>query len=154
MKCHIITKLIFYLAYVFLFSQVNTSKLNAQRSKDAIRVSNRDYMRFADSVDCDSIEGVSLVEKICLNIEFQRVDSILARRIDTYVSMSDDATERSQKLIYHDIWLENRNFHSASFAKYFDGHYRDIYYFELIILATRKRIEELETIFEIFWVKY
>ena len=154
MKNLFLYKLVLYSISTFLVVQVSIPKLCAQRSEDAIRVSNMGYMQYANAVDCDSIEGVSLYERICLNIEFQKVDSILTRRMNTYILMSDDLTERRQKRNYHNIWLENRRFHSNSIARSFNGHYKGIYYLELMIISTKKRIEELEMIFGIFEVQY
>ena len=55
----------------------------SQTQSDAERLANLDYMKRAEEVNCEQATGTSVEQKICLNLEFQKADSLLNKRYMT-----------------------------------------------------------------------
>ncbi len=116
----------------------------AQDHSDANLMKSQPYMLHADKADCDSMDGNNAEHKICLNLEFQKVDSILNKRFLTYIKEIESDSIRQKIIEYQNAWVLNRRTESAIEAEGYRGHMLSIAYISNMIFITRKRIEELE----------
>ena len=112
---------------------------------DSERLSNLSYMEYADKVDCSNQIGTTLEERICLNLEFQKVDSIMNIKLDSLIeflpSEKANSLEREQE-----IWLIERRKKSEKNSDGFRGHVLGIIYLQSMIEITNERIDFLDKI--------
>lgn len=112
---------------------------------DSERLSNLSYMEFADRADCSNQIGTTLEERICLNLKFRRVDSIMNVKLDslfeTLPSEKANTLESEQE-----IWLVERRKKSEETSDGFRGHVFGIIYLQSMIEITEKRIDFIESI--------
>ena len=131
-------RIIFYLLFIFLCYNIN-----AQDVSDAERLSKMSYMQFADRVNCDSIMS-SLEQRICLNLAFQELDSIVEIRFDSLLEVVENDSLKIELIDYQKMWGKNRHNQSVIISKGFRGHMLGIVYLSAMVNITRRRIEEIE----------
>lgn len=105
-------------------------------------------MKHQHQVNCDSTEGVNLAIKICLNLEFQKADSILN---DTYLKSLAVIELDSMKQVLISIqgnWVANRHSQAIIRSTGYRGHLLGIRYLNYMILATQNRTEELQSLLQ------
>ena len=122
-----------------LFSQDNT---------DAKRLAELDYMKYSKNINCDSTNGSNLEHRICLNLEFQEIDSILNKKFNSLLSMIENDSISNQIKVFQKSWIENRRIRSEIISNGFQGHSLGIYYLDSMIKTTQIRIEEIEYLIE------
>lgn len=122
------------------------SSVFGQDETDAERLASMSYMKYSSTVNCDSTSGTNLEHKICLNLEFQRVDSILNHRFDLLVSDIENDSIREQLMSFQKHWAKNRRMQSVLVTEGLGGHSAGIYYLRSMIKSTELRIEELENL--------
>ena len=131
--------------FIILFSSlILTINMNAQFDEDAKRLSQLSYMEKAHQVDCDSMMGTNFESRICLNLEFQRVDSILNVRFQSFVDRVEQIRLQEEFIDYHKTWIEHRRLISETRSDGYRGHMLGISYLASMIASTKARIEELE----------
>ncbi len=113
---------------------------------DAERLAKMDYMKYSKRVNCDSTSGTNLEHKICLNLEFQRIDSILNQQFDSLMSEIENDSIREKIASFQKHWILNRRTQSALAIKGLGGHSAGIYYLRSMIKTTELRNEELENL--------
>ena len=124
-------------------------ELIGQDTADAIRLRGMSYMSIANNIDCDSTSGSNLEHRICLNIEFQKLDSIMNQR---FSELLDRTLNDSIKVVLKEnqsVWADNRRLQSEIIANGLQGHIFGIRYLHCMIESTKSRITELESILEI-----
>lgn len=116
------------------------ASLFGQDTSDASRLRMMSYMKLADKVDCDSQKRSSLEQRICINLEFQKEDSIMNALITLKLSsLSDslqDALQQEQA-----NWILERKKISEEDAKGYSGNMLVIMYLQSMVDIMRKRIE-------------
>jgi uncharacterized protein YecT (DUF1311 family) len=120
----------------------------AQDSSDAIRLAKLEYMENSDKINCDNTSESNIENKICLNLEFQRLDSILNVRYDYFLNSITEETIRTEVIEFHYAWVENRRIQSELISKGLSGHSLGIYYLDCMVNMTKRRIEEIEYLIE------
>ncbi|MBP8073235.1 MAG: DUF1311 domain-containing protein [Bacteroidia bacterium] len=116
----------------------------AQDHSDVDRIKSAHYMHGAHKSDCDSLDGNNAQLKICLNFEFQQVDSILNERFIRYLNeIQNDSIKKSIVQFQH-AWVLNRRSVSSLESEGYVGHWMSISFLSSMVFITRKRIEELE----------
>ncbi len=128
-----------------LFSLFLCTCLFSQDTSDASRLRRMDYMKYSDQVKCDSQQESNLESRICLNLEFQKADSILnATFVLKLIPLSDSLQAAIKQ--EHARWVLERRKISEEASEGFSGHVLGIIYLQSMIDLTRKRIEELENL--------
>jgi uncharacterized protein YecT (DUF1311 family) len=119
------------------------TSLFAQDTTDASRLRGMVYMDIADKVDCDSQEGSNLETRVCLNLEFQKEDSVLNASLVVKLESLPDSLRTALKE-EHALWVLERRRLSEEASAGFSGHMLGIIYLQTMIELTRKRLDELE----------
>ena len=120
----------------------------AQDISDADRLAKLEYMKNADKINCDNTSKSNIEHKICLNLEFQRLDSILNVRYNYFLNSITEETIRKKVTEFHYAWVENRRIQSELISKGLGGHSMGIYYLDCMVNMTERRIEEIEYLIE------
>ena len=115
-----------------------------QYDSDALRLSKMEYMKYAERTDCQNSEFHSSLEhRICLNLEFQRVDSLLNVKFSKLCSTVEQPTVKKQIVEYHENWIEFRRLQSKLVSKGYRGHMLGIVYLDCMIKMTERRIKDV-----------
>lgn len=136
MKYHIVMILI-------LFCGLN---LYGQDSTDAVRLKSLEYMEYADQVDCENMMGTTLEDRVCLNLKFQRLDSIVNVRFTDLLRLAPNDSIREQLISFQNAWVLNRRAQSEIASEGYRGHMLGIIYLASMVETTRGRINEIELI--------
>lgn len=64
----------------------------AQDYSDSESMKYQPYMLYADKADCDNMDGNNAEHKICLNLHFQKLDSIMNSNLLEYVAETENDT--------------------------------------------------------------
>lgn len=125
-----------------LFGISICTTLFAQDTSDASQLRSMEYMRFANRIKCNSQAGSTLDMRICLNLEFQKEDSVLNA---TFVMKLIPLSDSLQTVLKQEqaSWVLERRSLSKEAAEGFSGHVLGIFYLQSMIDITRKRIEAL-----------
>jgi len=120
----------------------------AQDYSDAKLMKSMSYMAHVSSVSCDSMDGNNLEQRICLNIEFQKVDSVLnVTFLEYFNRIQSDSIAQSIKSFQND-WVLNRRVESRLKSDGYTGHTMGIVYLTNMVFITRKRTEVLVYLLE------
>lgn len=119
-----------------------------QDYSDSKRMKAQPYMQFNYNPKCDSLDGNNAQHKICLNLEFQKIDSIMNNTFIEYLTTIQNDSIKAEIIKFQDIWVNNRRMVSSLKAKGFQGHMLSIYYINSMTFITEKRLEELEFFIE------
>lgn len=109
---------------------------------DSERLSNLSYMDYADRVDCSNQIGTTLEERICLNLIFQRADSIMNVKLDSLFETLPSEKANSLE-IDQENWLIERRKQSEETSDGYRGHVLGIIYLQSMIEITEDRIKHL-----------
>ena len=120
--------------------------INAQDTTDVYRLKNMEYMRFTKGTDCNDEDISFLEQRICLNLEFQREDSIMNIRFNTLLSSIDDNDIKAKQKNIQKTWVEKRRLQSQQNADGYRGHHLGIVYLNTMIEITLKRTVEIENL--------
>lgn len=116
-----------------------------QYDSDAVRLSKMEYMKYAQRTDCQNTEFHSSLEhRICLNLEFQKVDSLLNIKFKKLCSTLNEPTVKQQIIEYHENWIEYRRLQSKLVSKGYRGHLLGIIYLDCMVKMTERRIEDVD----------
>ena len=104
------------------------------------------YMQFVKGIDCNN-EDISAFEmRICSNLKFQRVDSILNVRFKAFLDSINNDPKKVQQKNIHKTWVEKRRLQSQKNADGYRGHHLGIVYLNTMIEITVKRTVEIENL--------
>ncbi len=117
-----------------------------QDNSDAKRLGRLEYMKDKHLIDCDNSTGTSLESRICLNLEFQKLDSIMNVRFVELLDYSVGDSIKTRFKSFQKAWVENRRLQSMLMSEGYSGHMLGIVYLHCMNAATRSRIQELEAI--------
>ena len=109
---------------------------------DATRLNELSYMKEATKVNCDSIEESSLAVRVCLNLKFQKVDSMMNAKLSLYIDTIENDSIKSKILQFHQQWVANRRLQSEVISKGKRGHYLGISYLDCMVNLTERKLEE------------
>jgi len=109
---------------------------------DSERLSKLKYMGIADGLGCSNQNGTTLKERICLNLKFQKVDSIINQLLDSLHSVLPTAKYTILK-DDQEKWIISRRKQSEKASEGFRGHMLGIFYLQKMINLTEERIEYL-----------
>lgn len=115
----------------------------AQDMSDALRLKDLKYMEFADRTDCPNTAGSTLEDRICLNLEFQFVDSIMNAKLGKLLKSIDGDTIARTITTYQEAWVNHRRMKSKIVSSGYRGHMLGIIYLSCMVETTKQRIEEL-----------
>jgi uncharacterized protein YecT (DUF1311 family) len=118
--------------------------LFAQYDADAKRLKAMVYMKYADKRNCNNPDASSLDHRVCLNLEFQKVDAILNKKFKQFIGQMEADSTRTKLIDFHKSWIEHRRFQSKRVATGYRGHHLGIVYLGCMVNMTKRRIEELE----------
>ncbi len=118
------------------------TNLAAQDISDAERLANLSYMKYASSVNCDSTTGSNLEHKICLNLEFQELDSIMNVRFNTLLKSIESDSQKREIQRLQNAWIENRRTECGIKSEGLRGHGLGITYLSCMVKLTSRRIDE------------
>ncbi len=104
---------------------------------------NQHYMQFAYKTNCDSLDGNNAQHKICLNLEFQKIDSLMNDKFIEYLNTIESDSIRYSINKFQEIWITDRRQQSILEAEGYLGHMTSINYINSMIFITEKRLEEL-----------
>jgi uncharacterized protein YecT (DUF1311 family) len=98
------------------------------------------------SIDCDSIES-TLEKRYCLNIQLQKEDSLLKKRLNNLIANENDALFTKQLEMTQEIWERYRYAHCQQCLGKYGYDRMDIFSFmKCAIELTIKRREDIEKI--------
>jgi uncharacterized protein YecT (DUF1311 family) len=116
----------------------------SQKPSETQRIKSLSYMRHASKTDCDSLDGNNLQHRICLNFEFQSLDSIMNQKLQQYLKTISEDSLKNQIILFQNLWVVLRDTQSKIKATDFTGNLSGIYYLSSMNYITRMRIEELD----------
>lgn len=116
----------------------------SQRTEDVERLRKLSYLKYAKNIDCNNKEGFALEHRICLNLKFQRVDSILNNKVDAFIKVIEKDSIKTKWLKHHNNWIINRRLQSEMVSEGFNGHMLGIYYLNCMITISEFKIKEIE----------
>ena len=105
-------------------------------------------MKMATNINCDDTTGTLIEDRICLNLEFQKVDAILNDKLIKYINKVKIDSLQSKIKKYHDHWILNRRLQSEMFSEGLRSNFLGIYYLRSMINSTELRTKELELLIE------
>ncbi len=136
------------LFHVLILSFVFTSGTLGQYNSDAKRLASMEYMKYADQVNCNQIE-TSMDARVCYNLKFQNLDSILNNRFTEYLQYIENDSLKQNIEEFQLQWLDNRRLQSKIYSEGYRGAMLGIRYLSAMNDATQLRTEELEKLMDI-----
>jgi len=107
------------------------------------------YLEHANRIDCNNQEGIRIVNRICLNLELQKIDSFMVSRYDMLLKKLDDRMSFKHKLETHqNNWEQERKDISTLKSDGLTGNSEGISYLHSMVTLTKLRIKELEFILD------
>ncbi len=122
----------------------------AQDTSDAERLGRLDYMKLARTIDCDNQSGTNLDYRICLNLKFQKLDSLMNKKFKILLDRIDSDSIKNLLKEYQLTWVKNRRLQSQIMSKGYKGHMFGITYLKCMVESTRSRDKELEQILGLY----
>lgn len=130
---------------IIIFISIFLVKLGiSQDYSDSDLMKSQSYMLHSNKTNCDSMDGNNLEHKICLNLEFQEVDSVLNVKLLQYTNKIENDSIKQLIIAYQDAWVLNRRTQSKLETRGYASNTKSIGYISNMVFITRKRIEELE----------
>jgi len=129
--------------YLLLLCLLGTSTLLSQYHSDALRLSKMEYMKYAGRTDCNGDFNSSLEHRICLNLEFQKVDSLLNVNFKKVCEAIDEPSVKNQIIEYHESWIDYRRLQAKLVSKGYRGHMLGIVYLGSMVEMTKRRSQDL-----------
>ncbi len=123
-------------------------ELYSQDTSDAERLAALGYMKLATKINCDSTSGSNIEHRICLNLEFQKLDSILNKRFITLVQAINNDSIKRQIIQFQKSWVTNRRTQCRLISEGLQGHLLGIYYLGCMVETTRLRSKEITYLIE------
>lgn len=136
-----------YLLFFFIAFSIN---LTGQYHSDALRLSKMEYMKYAQRMDCQGENNSSLEHRICLNLEFQQVDSLLNVKFKELCSAIKELSVKNQIIQYHESWIDYRRLQSKIVSKGYRGHMLGIIYLANMVQMTEQRLENVKFLLDYF----
>lgn len=133
-----------------LFIVISAQQLYGQDTSDVQRLKQMSYMEYAGKINCDSTSGSNLEHRICLNLAFQELDSIMNNNFIQLLKRAANDTIKNKLREYQLIWVANRRLQSEILSEGYRGHLLGITYLHCMVETTRSRNRELE---EILYIK-
>lgn len=134
---------------MFVFFLVCSRFLCSQDTSDVHRLKNLKYMSLSQNVDCNNTSGSNLDHRICLNLEFQELDSVMNKMFVRILNLLDNDSTRIELQRYQLEWVKHRRLHSQILSEGYQGHMLGVRFLYTMIRITRIRIGELATIEEL-----
>lgn len=128
---------------------ISAQQLYSQDTSDVHRLRQMSYMEYAGKINCDSTSGSNLEHRICLNLEFQELDSIMNSNFSELLKRSENDSIKNKLQEFQLIWVANRRLQSEILSKGYSGHMLGIIYLHCMVEATRSRNKELEELLNI-----
>lgn len=125
---------------------ISSQQLYSQDTSDVKRLKQMSYMKYAGKVDCDSTSGSNFEHRICLNLEFQELDSIMNYNFNELLKRSNNDSISIKLKEYQLTWVNNRRLQSEIISEGYRGHILGIIYLHCMVEATRSRNRELKEI--------
>ena len=113
-----VIKRIIVLATVFLCCPFVFS----QTQSDAERLSRLEYMKHSKDVDCNKTNGTSIEQKTCLNLEFQKTDSLLNSQYEKLLNKIKEDPLKDSIIQFQNRWVLNRRIQAKLVSRGLDGH--------------------------------
>ena len=136
--------------FLLLLLLTLSTNLISQYNSDALRLSKMEYMKYAQRTDCQGDHNSSLEHRICLNLEFQKVDSLLNVKFRELCSAISEPSVKNQIIQYHESWIDYRRLQSKIVSKGYRGHMLGIIYLDNMVRMTEQRVENVKFLLEYF----
>jgi len=133
---------------LIILSLICSSIIVAQFDTDVKRLSSLEYMKYADKVNCEQIQ-TSMDVRVCINLKFQEVDSILNIRFAEYLQLIENDSLRKSIKEFQMQWIGNRRSQSEIYSSGYRGAMLGIRYLSAMNDATQMRIDELEKLMDL-----
>jgi len=133
---------------VFILLTLVSYQLRAQDTSDVQRLREMHYMSLAGDIDCDNTTGTNIEHRICLNLEFQKLDSIMNMTFLKLLARTDNDSIKVKLRENQLSIVNNRRLQSEIISDGYTGHTLGIIYLNCMVESTRSRISELEKILE------
>ena len=101
-------------------------------------------MKYAEKINCDRTTGSNLEHRICLNLEFQKLDALVNEKFRALLQMVAKDSLRKELVEFQLAWVDNRRRQSEIVAEGSQGHVLGIIYLTSMVHTTEKRMEEIE----------
>jgi len=112
-------------------------------------IKNQPYMRSSGNIDCNNIEGNNLSEKICINLTYQKSDSLLVIVYKKLLQEQASDTERDKIISIQKDWRQFRDKHCAIvWDSYKGGSLQSTVYLKCLTELTDNRRRELESLLQ------
>jgi predicted enzyme related to lactoylglutathione lyase/uncharacterized protein YecT (DUF1311 family) len=120
----------------------------AQFDTDAKRLASLEYMKYANKMNCEQIQ-TSMDARVCINLKFQKVDSILNIRFAEYLHLIENDSLKQKIVKFQTQWIDNRRSQSEVYSNGYRGAMLGIRYLSAMNDATQLRTAELEKLMDI-----
>jgi uncharacterized protein YecT (DUF1311 family) len=103
-------------------------------------------VQFGDLVkrmDCDSCEGVTPCYRICADLEFIRLDSLMEVEFNSVLRAAASDSARNELRKYHEQWLVSRRGQCGMLGDGWRDGVRAVFYMDCMNEFTRHRTAEL-----------
>lgn len=118
-------------------------------------IKNQEYLKHKNKIDCNNQLGDNLSERICVNLAYQKEDSILTVVYDSLLLKAEDSSMDSLKYNIIELqttWRTFRDQHCAIIYKSYEGcagcHLQAIAYMNCLIELTADRVKELRNLYQ------
>ena len=135
---------------ILIFLLSISVQLFGQYDSDAQRLSKMEYMKYAAAVDCNDPDNSSLEHRICINLKFQEVDSVLNVRFKELCEVIEEPTVREQLISYHESWIDYRRLQSKLVSEGYQGHSLGIVYLGSMVEMTERRTADIDALLKQF----
>lgn len=132
--------------YILVFGL--TIFCSAQNTKDVGFIRDQPYLKYAKHVNCDSISGITIEDRICLNIELRQVDSLMLTKFNEVLNMIESDSLKYVFRKHQTNWEAERKSISMLQSDGYENSAEAIVYMYYMIKATEIRILALNQILE------
>lgn len=120
----------------------------SQDTTDVYRLKNLSYMKYADKVKCKGDANSNLEIRVCLNLEFQKVDAVMNKKFNLLLEKIETDSTRQRQKEFHQNWIEERRFQAKFVSEGMRGHLLGIVYLNCMVRMTNRRIEDIDFLLE------
>jgi uncharacterized protein YecT (DUF1311 family) len=128
----------------FLAATVLSLGLMAQPSdREIVRQVLGQFGDLVQRVDCDSCEGVTPCYRICADLEFIRLDSLMELEFDRLLKAAPNDSTRGRLRDHHQQWIAARRGQCGLLGEGWRDSWRMIFYVDCMNELTRLRTTEI-----------
>jgi len=77
----------------------------SQNNEDFESLVKLEYMKITKGIDCENTTGTTIETRVCLNLKFQKYDSILNHRFKSYLEKVKNDTLKLKIKTFQEEWF-------------------------------------------------